>query len=70
MVDSLLSPQKRKSNSPAIKAGSEIKKSKNFREKEELKIVLNVYDLVWDKDSKAGKNAGLVDLGLGFFHTG
>lgn len=33
-------------------------------------VVLNVYDLVWDKDSKGGKNAGLVDLGLGFFHTG
>ncbi len=60
----------KKSNSPAVKAGSEIKKQKNFREKEELHVLLNVYDLVWDKDCKQGKNAGLVDLGLGFFHSG
>jgi hypothetical protein len=47
------------------------KKTKNFREAEELTIRLNVYDLVWDKSKKGGNNnAGLVDLGLGFYHTG
>ena len=47
------------------------KKAKNFREAEELTVRLNVYDHVWDKTKKGShNNAGLVDLGLGFYHTG
>jgi hypothetical protein len=47
------------------------KKTKNFREAEDLNIRLNIYDLVWDKSRKGGNNnAGFVDLGLGFYHTG
>lgn len=43
---------------------------KNFREREELSVKLNVYDLVWDRANNKGQNAGLADLGFGFYHTG
>ena len=49
---------------------TELKKVKSFTEKEPLSVILNVYDLVWDRDSEGGRNAGLADLGLGFYHTG
>eukprot|EP00960_Hanusia_phi_P028538 747457-Hanusia_phi.AAC.4 len=59
-----------KKSSPFGARKTETKKTKSFTEKEPLSIILNVYDLVWDKDSEGGRNAGLADLGLGFYHTG
>lgn len=53
---------KAKKKSPTIKV-------KSFRDPEMLTIHLNIYDLVWDKE-KGKNNAGLADLGLGFYHTG
>jgi hypothetical protein len=39
---------------------------RDYKQCESLTVKVNVYDLVWEtKDHRRGKNAGLVDLGLG-----
>mmetsp|Transcript_45127 Transcript_45127/g.106306 ORF Transcript_45127/g.106306 Transcript_45127/m.106306 type:complete len:401 (-) Transcript_45127:37-1239(-) len=45
---------------------------RDYKQTETLTVKVNVYDLVWESgDGKGkGKNAGLVDIGLGFFHSG
>ena len=53
----------------AKKKSPMIKQIRSFKDPEKLTICLNIYDLVWDKN-KTKSNAGLADLGLGFYHTG